>query len=199
MSPLRLNGSTSGYAELAASATAGDVILTLPSTAGILDRTNRAGNILQVVQTVKTDTFSRTSSGSDYGDITGLSVSITPSSTLNKILIFASVNCSNGTAGNRIGIRLAVNGTAITAITGDASSTRTRATSATWTGAAGNDLSHLTIKYLHSPSSVSAQTYSVQGSGEVNSVFWCNRSGTNADSNSVYLAASSIIAMEVAA
>jgi len=158
-----------------------------------------AGAVLQVVQTVKTDTFSRTSSSSDFGDITGLSVSITPTSTANKILIFASVNCSNGTAGNRLGIRLAVNGSAITAITGDASSTRTRATSATLAGVSGNDLSHLTIKYLHSPSSTSAQSYSIQGSAEGSNVFWCNRSGTNADSNSVYVGASSIIAMEVAA
>lgn len=168
---------------------------------GIITRAEMgyAGAILQVVQTVKTDTFSRTSSSSDFGDITGLSVSITPSSASNKVLVLAMVNCSNGTAGNRMGIRLAVNSSAITAITGDAASTRTRATSATWTGAAGNDLSHLTIKYLHSPSSTSSQTYSVQGSGEVNSVFWCNRSGTNTDSGSVYVAASSIIAIEVAA
>jgi hypothetical protein len=157
-----------------------------------------AGAILQVVQAVKTKTFSRTSSSSDFGDITGLSISITPSSTSNKILILASVNCSNGTAGNRLGIRLAVNGSAITAITGDASSTRTRATSATWAGTSGNDLSHLTINYLHSPGSTSSQSYSVQGSGESGSVFWCNRSGTNADSGSVYLGASSIVAMEVA-
>jgi hypothetical protein len=34
MSPLRLNGSTSGYVELAAAAVAGNVSLTLPSTAG---------------------------------------------------------------------------------------------------------------------------------------------------------------------
>jgi hypothetical protein len=157
-----------------------------------------AGAILQVVQTVKTDTFSRTSSSSDFGDITGLSVSITPTSTANKILIFASVSCSNGTAGNRLGIRLAVNSSAITAITGDASGTRTRATSAMWANTAVNDLSHLTLQYLHSPSSTSAQSYSVQGSAEGSSVFWCNRSGGNADSNGVYVGASSITVMEVA-
>ena len=44
-----------------------------------------AGAVLQVVSTAKTDTFS--SSTGSYIDITGLSVSITPSSTSNKILI----------------------------------------------------------------------------------------------------------------
>ena len=43
-----------------------------------------AGKILQVVQTFKNDTAS-TSSGS-YADITGFTVSITPSATSSKIL-----------------------------------------------------------------------------------------------------------------
>jgi len=157
-----------------------------------------AGAILQVVQTVKTDTFSRTSSGSDYGEITGLSVSITPSSASSKILIFASISCSV-TASNRVGLRLAVNSSAITAYTGDASGSRTRAASATWASAAGNDLSHLTLNYLHSPGSTSAQSYSIQGSAEGTSTFYLNRAATNVDSINVYVGASSIIAMEVAA
>ena len=43
------------------------------------------GRILQVVQTAKTDTF--TSSSSSFTDITGLSVSITPSSASSLSLI----------------------------------------------------------------------------------------------------------------
>ena len=46
---------------------------------------NVTGNILQVVSTTKTDTFSTTSTS--YVDITGLSVSITPTSTSSKIFI----------------------------------------------------------------------------------------------------------------
>ena len=44
-----------------------------------------AGSVLQVVQTVKTDTFATTSTS--FVDITGVSVAITPSSTSSKILI----------------------------------------------------------------------------------------------------------------
>jgi hypothetical protein len=47
------------------------------------------GKVLQVVQTVKTDGFSTTSTS--HTDITGLSASITPSSTSSKILIIASI------------------------------------------------------------------------------------------------------------
>ena len=47
---LRLNGSTSGYAEIDAPANAGTTVLTLPTANGTLDRLERAGNILQVVR-----------------------------------------------------------------------------------------------------------------------------------------------------
>ena len=45
------------------------------------------GEVIQVVQVFKDDVFSTTSTS--YVDITGLSVSITPSSASNKILVFA--------------------------------------------------------------------------------------------------------------
>ena len=54
-----------------------------------------AGKILQVVSTTKTDTFSTTVTtvGSEV-DITGLSATITPSSTSSKILVMYTVNVS---------------------------------------------------------------------------------------------------------
>ena len=207
---LRLNGSTSGYTEIDAPAVAGSNTLVLPTgngSSGQVLTTNgsgvlsfaQGGRILQVVQTVKTDTFSRASSSSDFGDITGLSVSITPTSSSNKILIIARVAAGSGTASSRVGIRLAVNSTAVTDYTGNASGSRTRAASSMSTDASNNALVELTISHLHSPGSISSQTYSIQGSSEGSTTFWCNRTGTNSDSNSVYLGASSIIAMEVAA
>ena len=45
------------------------------------------GKVLQVVQTVKTDDFSASLATDTVTDITGLSASITPSSTSNKILV----------------------------------------------------------------------------------------------------------------
>jgi hypothetical protein len=44
------------------------------------------GSVLQVVSTSKTDTFSSSSSGS-WIDITGLSATITPTNSSNKILV----------------------------------------------------------------------------------------------------------------
>jgi|TARA_R100000455_G_C6216132_1_gene82092 hypothetical protein len=54
------------------------------------------GKVLQVVSTTKTDVFSATITAGDNqtGDITGLTVSITPSNASNKILLMPSVSCS---------------------------------------------------------------------------------------------------------
>ncbi len=92
---LRLNGSTSGYSEIDAPATAGDQVFTLPTTGGTLDRLNRAGNILQVVES--TSTTSVTSNATAFTSM--LSASITPTSSSSKILIQFSSTYTINTKG----------------------------------------------------------------------------------------------------
>ena len=48
------------------------------------------GKVLQVVSTTKSDVTSSTSTS--YADITGMAVSITPSSTSSKILVIYGIN-----------------------------------------------------------------------------------------------------------
>jgi hypothetical protein len=56
-----------------------------------------SGKVLQVVSTTKTDVFSI--GGSSTGDITGLTATITPSSTASKILVLYTINgCATGHA-----------------------------------------------------------------------------------------------------
>jgi len=208
MSKLRLTGSTSGFTELTAPAVAGSNTLTLPTgngTAGQFLQTNgsgalsfaSAGKILQVVQTVKTDTFSRPSASGDFGDITGLNASITPSSTANKVLIIARVS-AGATSGQRIGIRLTAAGSVITGYLGAAAGSRLVAAASCQVEPPNSTL-ELTATHLHSPSTISSITYAVQGSAEGSQTFFCNRSGTDADSSAVYRTCSSIILLEVAA
>jgi len=86
--PIKLNGATSGSVELDVPATVsgGDVNLTVPG-AGTLDRLERAGNILQVVQgSTSTEVAVSTTTFTD----TTLSASITPSSSSNKILVIVN-------------------------------------------------------------------------------------------------------------
>ena len=82
--PLRLNGSTSGYSQLDAPAIAGDQTFTLPGTGGTIDRLNRAGNILQVVNAATSTAV--TSTSTSFAD-TGLSANITLSASTSKVLV----------------------------------------------------------------------------------------------------------------
>ena len=76
---------------------ASDRTLTLPGDANsTVDTLSRAGNILQVKQTVKLDTFTTTST--TLVDVTGLSVDITPTSTSSKVLVRCSVAMGTNSA-----------------------------------------------------------------------------------------------------
>ena len=72
---------------------------------------NSTGSILQVVQTLKTDSFTTTSTSPV--DITGFSVSITPSSTSSKILIMTHVPFARDGTGSDAFVRLMRDSTVI--------------------------------------------------------------------------------------
>ena len=152
MSPLRLNGSTSGYSQLDAPAIAGDQTFTLPGTGGTIDRLNRAGNILQVVSaTYSTQT---TNSSTTFAD-TGLTATITPTSASSKILVLVShAGCAKLTSNTGIGLRLLRGATVIvTDFSGSASYTNSTA---------GNYVGAVTVNFLDSPAAVSSVTYKTQ-------------------------------------
>ena len=115
------------------------------------------GKVLQVVSTTKTDEFASSLSSGSSVAVTGLSASITPTSTSNKILILCSVNGHNGSEGGGTFI-IKRDGTSIlipSAGTG---------TEASITGlGVTSDASPMTqtIQGFDSPSSTSALTYSV--------------------------------------
>ena len=95
---LRLNGSTSGYAEIDAPAVAGTTVLTLPTANGTLDRLERAGNILQVV---RTETSANTSGSvaipfdntipQNTEGFEALTCTITPVSATSKLYIVSTM------------------------------------------------------------------------------------------------------------
>jgi hypothetical protein len=149
MSPLRLNGSTSGYSQLDAPAIAGDQTFTLPGTGGTIDRLNRAGNILQVVQ--GSTTTLNTSSSTTYAD-TGLTASITPTSSSSKILILANhSSCGKISADTALRLRLMRDATQLAITTGS------------YTGSTVTNFSASSvIEYLDSPATTSTLTYKTQ-------------------------------------
>ena len=110
------------------------------------------GKILQVVQTVKTSSFSTTSAA--LVDITGLSVSITPTSSSSKVLV--QVNCAL--------FRTDSNLSRISVFRGDAATGTNLAAPSAGFGLFKADTSPYgwaTINYLDSPATTSATTYQV--------------------------------------
>ena len=217
--PIKLNGATSGSVELDVPAAVGsDLQLTFPATAGTalvapgstsitvpsvngtLDRLERAGNILQVVQNYITGTSSVVAAGQT--DIPGFSQSITPTSSSSKILVrvrwsgewsdvanydFVFRLKRNGTVvGNAAshGIRtLGISGIAQGYYTGNADSTQ----DSTW------------FEYLDSPNSTSSVIYQVCFRSNNSGTFHTNRTFSNVNSSAFELLTSSITLIEVAA
>ncbi len=178
---------------------AADRTLTLPGDAdGTIATTANAGKILQVVQTVKKDRF--TAQSQTPVDITGLSVSITPSSASNKILVHSSVYVN----GNAIyyAMRLARDSDN-TIFIGDVNGSNTSQTRATFGGymASTMDTQTIVTSYLDSPNTTSATTYKMQVYSPYSSSYVVGINSTVALDNYGYVTngTSSITVMEVAA
>lgn len=123
---------------------------------------NSTGSVIQIVSTTKQDIWS----GGVYpnwGTVTGLSVSITPTSSSNKILILGQVSCSSGYW--EVKGRLIKNGSIISGAMGTPRGSRTVATfvmNEYGSGTTGYGMYCGHINYLDSPATTSPITYEVQ-------------------------------------
>jgi len=169
-----------------------DASITASDLASGVARSNfGAGAVLQVQSTTLTTVFS--SSSATFTDVTGLSVSITPSSASSRILIFASVSQATSTTSGSLW-QLVRNSTAIDI--GTAGYTWP-ATGGYYTESgtnASNAWSQPSANFLDSPATTSAVTYKVQGRS-LSGTFYINRRGAGTDLNLT----SSITVMEIAA
>ena len=151
------------------------------------------GKILQVVQSYKNDVFS-TSTLTTWENITGLSVSITPSATSSKILVLVDVRLGfNG--GQLAQLRLRRGATTV-----GSSTIGTTGNGFSFTDSDANSPSQTrvmatnTMTFLDSPSTTSSTTYQVQIWKDGSSTAYLNRRGLNLDHG----ACSSITLLEVA-
>lgn len=154
------------------------------------------GKVLQVVSVAKTDTFNGTSSS--YTDITGYNVSITPTSTSNKVLIqgFITVSLNDWNA-NGIWLQIVRDSTNIlTSSGGTANGSFAYGGEAASEFATKKFISPLAFSFLDSPSTTSATTYKVQikvvGTSGEYAVNYQLQGGTG------YTGTSTITAMEIA-
>lgn len=153
------------------------------------------GKVLQVVTVDKSDIYSLATTGT-WTDITGLSVAITPSSTLNKILVGINLSVGFSSASTNM-FRITRDGTAISV--GDSDGSRRQATVGWYPGVNSSAVhGNISYNYLDSPSTTSSVTYKVQANIE-NATFYLNRSGRDTNSTSQDgRRTSNIVLMEIA-
>jgi len=154
-----------------------------------------SGGIIQIKSTTKTDTFTG-NTNTDFEDITGFSVSITPTRSDSKIFVMLCVQYSNdGSGGNRVSFRLVRDSTPIAI--GDADGNRLRVTGGGENDGGGGNMKSVTVNHLDSPGTTSAVTYKVQYIANDGQEFFLNRTTADSDSNSYMRVVSNISVMEV--
>jgi hypothetical protein len=144
---------------------------------------DNTGKVLQVVSTIKADTFSTSSGVPTFVDVTGLSATITPIRTTSKIMIISFINV--GWDNNRAVFVKLLRGSTDISI-GDSAGSRTRSsffTAADDGVGAGNRWSlNGAVNFLDSPATTSATTYKLQiaGDGVDGTNVYVNRTGNDA-------------------
>ena len=144
-----------------------------------------AGSVIQVNQTVKTDTFSTTSFTNTWVDI-GPQGSITAIKAGNKIMveIMLSVGCTNG---RHISFRLEKDGSALAGALGDSrGSNRKRGCFHMYQDDQNgqHDQHNYFLKYLDTAADTNAHTYNIaviQWGGQGTTEITCNRSKADGD------------------
>jgi len=175
--------------------------ISIPSGATIANSGTATGfgKVLQVVQAVKTDTGSFSSSSTNtFVLFPGMSVSITPSATSSKVLVCWTANITPSVGTGHL--RLYRDTTSI--FQGVAASNRIGSTQVHRDAPTPYDYSvtALTGLYLDSPSTTSAVAYNLKGTlgSTYSGTFYINQTRGDGDADYEGRTASSIIVMEIA-
>ena len=189
-----LQGSTSGSITLQEPAVAGTTVLDLPAVSGTILTTASSGQSIpsaalptgSVLQVVSAVLSTEVSSSSNTLIDTGLTASITPTSSSSKILVIAQLNCCGKQTNNTyIEANLLRGSTVIQ---------RMERLGGYNNGTSPNFIGSISSTYLDSPATTSSTTYKVQFRSAANSaiVFINATSGGNTGESTITL-------MEIAA
>ena len=171
--------------------------ITFPVTAGSASAVQASsGRVLQAVSTTKTDTFTTTSTS--FTDITGISVSITPSSATSKIFVTCSFQFGVGSGSGYAIFRMLRDATVIN--NGVAAGSRSSGILGTnIIGADGNTGQMLSTNFLDSPSTTSATTYKMQVAHTGGNTALVGTGNTDGNISGQVRSASTITVMEISA
>ena len=163
-------------------------------TAGV--PTGGGGGIVQVKQTVLDTVFS--SNNTNYVDVTGMSVSITPKFNTSKILVMVNLRCSMNQSDRWSSYILLRDSQILFDGTADGSRTQCSLWHINFEGTGnGNSIGDKNITFLDSPASTSALTYKLQMKVQSGATGYVNRTGNDANADYATRTSSSITVMEV--
>ena len=154
MADIVLTGDTSGAITVAAPAVAGTNTITLPASTGtiITDTAPKTGNILQVVYGMSQTVVTTTTGGASAAfTSTGVTATITPSSTSSKIYILTKTTARSVSSSDIV--------TAI--FRGTVSGTNLTGNASTKYNHQNSEPSDMVNMHLDSPSTTSATTYTL--------------------------------------
>lgn len=172
MGDIVLAGATSGTTTLTPTAVSGTTTLTLPATTDTLvgrtttdtltNKTLGTGTVLptgSVLQVVSSSYSTNSTFNSATAIDTGITVSITPSNTANKILIIANVNgvATNGAGAQGVKFTITDGSNTVIAIICDTYASSYSQSTIPWANFFG--------QYLHSPATTSSTTYKIRIQG----------------------------------
>jgi hypothetical protein len=149
-------------------------------------------SVVQVKSTTKLDTF--TTSSTSFTDLTGLSVSITPTSASNKVLIVCNLAIMGQGGTTRSTAQLVRDSTVI----GSGTTAGSRISGiAVGNALGGGTIISNSITFLDSPATISATTYKIQVRSNSAGTTYVNRGEEDTDSASFSRVSSTITAFEV--
>ena len=201
---LNLKSGGGGTITVTAADTAGSPVFTIPAVTGTAITTGTttriipkaavpAGSVLQVIQTVKSDTFTGTANGTALL-ITGLAATITPTSVTSKILITAQIMYGSSSTTYGGWFRRGVTDIGL----GNAAGNRQRVSIGMAFTSDANQTNTFVYTYLDSPATTGATTYQFYVNNDNTSAIFINRSVTDGDNTTGKRGISTITLMEIA-
>jgi hypothetical protein len=159
---------------------------------------NLPSKIIQVVQTVKTGTYTAADTSGTF-EVTGMNASITPKATSSKVLIIFSLNCDNQKDNSQGGFRIYRNGAHLTAATAPSAGNR-YSVNTDFGANANRDQSGMNRNffYLDSPNTTSSRTYSLYIYKVTGDRWYLNRGQQDANQDDDPRMISTVTLMEVA-